>query len=489
MYSNPLAVVREYVQNAADSIDAACDRGLLLPGAEHIDINIDGIHRSISVTDNGAGVPQKDVGALLRSIGCSQKERLKQRGFRGIGRLGGLGYCDQVVFETRADRSEPLSILIWDGRRLQELISKNGKGLSAEEAIEKAVSVETTKPRVSDPPRFFRVTMRNVHRFHRDELMNPKSIADSLGKVGPVDFSDEQFEFAKMVRNHVSDVAGYRTYNISLNGEKIARPHTNKVPLHGQDIDEIKGVEIFDIRGPDAREMGRGWYAVTKFQAALPPQVSMRGLRVRQGNIEIGDEYFLADLYSERRFAAWHIGEIYLDYSVKANARRDGFEQSSEYEMFLEQMHCLCRHLSGLCRVSSKLRSKEKSIENALVRLEELTSLQLILDKDELTHFCDQTQVRLMELESAFGKSVNAHHLEKRLDSIKSKIDGTIREKPGFVELIDGRCIHIDPKELLQEIAKSIVNIYDGRMSKDRLLFEVFGRYLRKKAFGKLKSN
>lgn len=254
-------------------------------------------------------------------------------------------------------------------------------------------------------------------------------------------------------------------------------------------MDEIKGVETFGIRGPEGREMGRGWYAVTKFQAALPPQVAMRGLRVRQGNIEIGDEYFLAGLYSERRFAAWHIGEVYLDYSVKANARRDGFEQSSEHEMFLEQMHCLCRHLSGLCRVSSKLRSKEKAVENALDRLEQLISLQLILDRDELAGFCDQTQARVKELESAFGKSVNVHRLETRLDSIKTRIDGGLRGKPAFSDLIDGRCIHIDTKELLQEIAKSIVNTYDGKMSKDRFLIDVFGRYMRKRALDKLKSH
>jgi Histidine kinase-, DNA gyrase B-, and HSP90-like ATPase len=486
MYSNPLAVIREYVQNAADSIDVAYDRGLLSPGEECIDIKINGINRSVSITDNGTGVLQGDLEARLRGLGRRQKDRLKQRGFRGIGRLGGLGYCDQVVFETRADKSEPVSILIWDGKKLQELASHNGRRLSAEEAIDKAVSVEVIKPRPGDLPRFFRVTMRNVHRFHRDELMNPKIVAGSLGRVAPVEFDDDRFEFASKIRHHVSDVPGYRTYNIFLNGYKIARPHANKVPLHGQNLDEIKGIETFDIRDSGGREIGRGWYAVTKYLAALPPQVAMRGLRVRQGNIEIGDEYFLADLFSERRFAAWHIGEVHLNYSVKVNARRDGFEQSTEFETFLEQMQCLCGQLSGLCRDSSKLRSKEKSIENTLDRIEELLSLQVILDKEELARSCDQTQARILEIANAFGESVDLNHLKQRLDGIRLSMDQGLREKSAFADIIDGRCTHIAPKELLQEIAKAVLNTYDGKMSKDKLLFEIFGRYMRKNSLKKL---
>jgi len=377
--------------------------------------------------------------------------------------------------------------LIWDGRKLQELASHNGRHLSAEEAIDKAVSVETIKPRPGDQSRFFRVTMRNVHRFHRDELMNPKIVTSSLGKVAPVEFDDDQFEFASEIRHHISDVPGYRTYNIYINGYRIARPHANKVPLHGQNLDEIKGIETFDVQDASGREIGRGWYAVTKYLAALPPQVAMRGLRVRQGNIEIGDEYYLAEFFSERRFAAWHIGEVHLNYSVKANARRDGFEQSTEFETFLEQMQCLCGQLSGLCRDSSKLRSKEKSIENALDRLEDLVGLQVILDKEELIRYCVQIQTRILEVESTFGESAHAVHLKERQEIIRNDMDRGLREKPVFAELIDGRRVQTEPREILQELAKAVLDVYDGNMSKDRLLVELFGRYMRRKAINKFK--
>ena len=63
----------------------------------------------------------------------------------------------------------------------------------------------------------------------------------------------------------------------------------------------------------------------------------MRGIRVRHGNIEVGDERFLDHIYSEKRFATWHIGEIHLNHNIKPNARRDGFEESRDYERFLER--------------------------------------------------------------------------------------------------------------------------------------------------------
>jgi hypothetical protein len=473
MYNNPLMV------------DAAYERGFIASGEERIDVKIDGINRNISVMDNGVGVSRENADVLLRCLGCSTKDRQKQRGFRGIGRLGGLGYCDQVIFETRGGKAEPIFTLTWDAKKLQEATSKNGNGISAEEAIEKAVSVDEKKSSPNDPPRFFRVTMRNVRQFHRDELMNPRSVANFLGKIAPVDFA-ASFAFAPDIRKHVSSVPGYQTYNIFMNGDKIVRPHTGQLPLHGKNSDVIKGIEAFTVKGPEGRDIGRGWYAVTNFLAALPPQVAMRGMRVRQGNIEIGDEYHLASLYSERRFASWHIGEVHLDYSVKANARRDGFEQSPEHEAFLEQMNSLCRHLSGQCRDSSKRRSKEKTIENTIDRLEELVNLRVVIDGEDLRQCCEQVETRIREIVDVYGDSEYVTHLKERFHNNFRAKDAEMKLKPIFAELIDGRRVQTDPRGILQEIAKAVLDAYDGKMSKDRLLFEIFGRYMRKNALKKL---
>ncbi|HEX8453174.1 MAG TPA: hypothetical protein VF647_13810 [Longimicrobium sp.] len=59
MYVDPLSVYREYVQNSADSIDAAVRRGVLQEGEGRIEILLDPVERSARVRDNGLGVPAR----------------------------------------------------------------------------------------------------------------------------------------------------------------------------------------------------------------------------------------------------------------------------------------------------------------------------------------------------------------------------------------------------------------------------------------------
>jgi hypothetical protein len=54
--------------------------------------------------------------------------------------------------------------------------------------------------------------------------------------------------------------------------------------LDGKSPDKIKKVELFEVLSSDNQVFGRGWYAVTCFLSALPSQVEMRGIRVRQVN-------------------------------------------------------------------------------------------------------------------------------------------------------------------------------------------------------------
>ena len=101
MYADNRIIFREYVQNSADAIDKAVAEGILSSREDaRIDITIDPIHRDIRIRDNGTGIPAQDVYHNLDDIGNSQKSYHEDRGFRGIGRLGGLGYCKELRFIT-----------------------------------------------------------------------------------------------------------------------------------------------------------------------------------------------------------------------------------------------------------------------------------------------------------------------------------------------------------------------------------------------------
>ena len=109
MYSHPLMAIREYIQNSADAIDYLPG----LPDSASIDVVIDGRKRSLSIRDNGAGIPCDKARGTLLNVGCSEKDPTLNRGFRGIGRLGGLGYCDELRFITKSQGEDMVSVCTW----------------------------------------------------------------------------------------------------------------------------------------------------------------------------------------------------------------------------------------------------------------------------------------------------------------------------------------------------------------------------------------
>ena len=110
MYASPLDMYREYVQNAVDSLDEAATYNVISPDKLSIDITIDAENHDIKIRDNGVGIPAEYAPETLLDIGNSQKNRMTSRGFRGIGRLAGLSYCDKLIFKTSIMGEETASI-------------------------------------------------------------------------------------------------------------------------------------------------------------------------------------------------------------------------------------------------------------------------------------------------------------------------------------------------------------------------------------------
>jgi molecular chaperone HtpG len=106
MYADPLTVYREYVQNSADALDDAREAGFNIKHEPQITVWLDHEHRSVRIRDIGIGVPNRDFIRRLTAIGASPKCGKARRGFRGVGRLSGLGYCQELVFRSRAAPSE-----------------------------------------------------------------------------------------------------------------------------------------------------------------------------------------------------------------------------------------------------------------------------------------------------------------------------------------------------------------------------------------------
>ena len=173
MYDNPLFLFREYVQNSADAIDAAEKCGILKNGEGEIIININGNDREISFEDNGIGISKDNVARMLANIGDSQKDRKLNKGFRGIGRLGGLGYCKKVRFETSAKHENINTILEWDANMLHEILADKDAHIHAGDLIKKITTIKYVT--CDSSSHFFKVSMIEIND-NNDELLDTDEV-------------------------------------------------------------------------------------------------------------------------------------------------------------------------------------------------------------------------------------------------------------------------------------------------------------------------
>jgi molecular chaperone HtpG len=144
MYVDPLTIFREYVQNAADAIDEAEAQGLYASGTPpRIDITFDLAKRTATVRDNGGGIPPNWVARRLSSLGASRKRGKGARGFRGVGRLSGLAYCQDLVFRTKVADDDRVYEMRWDCRKFKELLRDNDSDADLNAILHAIVTVDS----------------------------------------------------------------------------------------------------------------------------------------------------------------------------------------------------------------------------------------------------------------------------------------------------------------------------------------------------------
>lgn len=470
MYSDPRMIYREFVQNAADSLDAAYESGVLKPGAGRIEISIDGAHRIVRIQDNGLGIPASEVEEKLGSLGNSAKENSRQRGFRGIGRLGGLAHCDLLRFETRSKGAARVSVVEWDGLGLRSAIDASGRRESLADVVRRIATADSRPARADEPAHFFRAEMVNVHRFYTDLLMNVEAVRSYLSQEAPVPFDSEQFAFAGDVDDYLHAVPGFRSYDLRVNDLRVYRPHRKKFSINDSTSDSIKSIKKIEFKGVDGNLLARGWYAETSLLANLPRSCSMRGIRVFQGNISIGDEYALEEIFSERRFATWHIGGIHVSPALRPNARRDGFEETAAYEKFLETANMLGKVLSKQCRDLSKLRADQQSADRRLNTVEKALKVDFFIDEAHKEMALRDLRKMFSTLEAVGTKKDDTGYGTK-LKSLQRKLEVLQGEPPFLSEQLDNRKLdRVAPQELLQRICKVILKASQKKNEQPHLL-------------------
>jgi hypothetical protein len=364
MYIDPITIYREYVQNAADAIDAARAAKLLKANEGEVVITIDAAARTVRIRDNGTGVPNKMFARQLTALGASAKRGSEARGFRGVGRLAGLGYCQELVFRSRAQGDKNVSELKWDCRKLRGASQTGSATQSVAELIAGAVTLEQI-PAGDAPTHFFEVELRGVLRTRNDKLLGVNAIADYLAQVAPVPFSPE-FSFAAEIEAALKPHIALGNIDIRVSGLEtpIYRPHRDKVDLGKDGVDSFNRLEIIEVPSVDGDAAAIAWVLHGGYKGAIPNAALIKGLRIRAGNVQVGENALLEDLFPETRFNGWSVGEIHvLDKRIVPNGRRDHFDQNAHFNNLVNHLAPTARAIGKHCRDSSIIRKLVRDYE------------------------------------------------------------------------------------------------------------------------------
>jgi hypothetical protein len=428
MYEDSRFIFREYIQNAADQIDKAVKEDLITQeqGEIHIDIDLD--KKLIVIEDNATGISQSNVLPILQNIAQSTKQRGIDKGFRGIGRLGGLAYCEKLIFETSFKGESVKSILTWDACMLKKIINNRNSKEEAVSVIQQVTKFESH--REDAEKHYFKVTLVEVTN---DELLDKKEIEEYLSMVAPLPYATKFIFKSKIYEETAADKVNFDEYKIFLNTEQLFKGYSTYIKKDESQApyDQVIDVVFFKFYANDGQLLFWGWHSISEKNQSLNQINFMRGFRLKKSNIQVGDEYTLLRLHRDRRFQFYFFGEIHCVHpDLIPNSRRDYFVENEIYAEFEQKLRTYFHNdIYRLCHTASDINSSLRKI-------------------DELKDFEDEFKQK-----SEQGFTDKKEHQEYR-EKFERKKEEAIRAK-NKIEKIEKETSEVEP---VKRILNRVVN-------------------------------
>ncbi len=416
MYEDARFVYREYIQNAADQIDKAVEIGILDTRNEgKIHITIAAKEKRIVIEDNATGIKSDDFFSILANIALSTKDKTKDKGFRGIGRLGGLGYCSKLIFETSYKGENVKSIMTWNAESLQQKLNDHKLDLDAATVVNSVISVDHEKTEAEE--HFFKVILENVSN---SELLCKKSIEEYLSMVAPVPFAPH-FIFKSKIHDELKkENLLIDEYCIFINTDRLFKAYSSafyesNAPY--KKYDEIFDIDTFKILNQKKEIIAWGWFGISKFDKQIPAKGNIaRGIRLRKGNIQIGSENALVKLHKEQRGNFYFIGEVHgFHHNLIPNSRRDYFNENSTSKLLNKELKEL------FYGKFYRLYHDANKLKNAVRKIDTYKEIQTNYNEKEETGTFSSKQQETELIENLEKAKAEAANKRKEIHRFKEK--------------------------------------------------------------------
>lgn len=388
MYGESRNALREYVQNAFDSIQRARQKGVARPEEGTIQITMsDG---QLTIRDNGDGLPTANAVQTLTNIGASSKNYKREAGFRGIGRLSGIVFSNKVIFSTKAAGEDLQTIVTFDAAGMREAMKPDSASeLSAEQMITNFVKAEQT-PADDLEEHFFEVKLIGFEDAP-EECTSAIKLDAFLSQVAPVPYAEDIPDQLKVLlqQGQAKHKIPIETVKVEIiEGDtvtQVVRPYRTQYAVGREsrdgDVEEMGQVSIKTFEPIEGTDWWGWWGDKEETGQYASSQVS--GIRVRVKNIQIDGTEVFRDIFKSQaktyiRFQDWFIGEIFVKpEALVPNARRDGFEENSSWKVVRREWGAVAKNLGiRAYEVSDKsqttldkLHQERSSVESAFEAL------------------------------------------------------------------------------------------------------------------------
>jgi hypothetical protein len=348
MYGESRNAIREYVQNSFDSLQQAVHDGLVSKSEARVEVTLDENRNALTIRDNGIGLRTENAVAILASVGASNKDYRRNAGFRGIGRLAGIVFCDRLTFSTKAAGQTQKTVVVFRAKELRDKLAPEGDN-PADAATTLESCVDASIQDGSDPDEhFFEVHLSGFYN-PPVECQDMATLRSFLSQVSPLPY-DRAFPPTKEILEKAT-AAGFPIEWIRLfvrdGGHQFAEVFKPYGADFGVKRERVKLSAVDFVSSPAGKWWG--WVGRKRISGAFKDPDS-RGIRVRVRNIQIDDTKIIRDIFtvshlggkprsSYARFAEWYVGEIFVHPKAAIpNARRDGFEESPAWHDMRDEL-------------------------------------------------------------------------------------------------------------------------------------------------------
>lgn len=487
MYSDPKIVYREYIQNSVDSLENAVQQGIIEKSSMRIDIIVSEENASISIRDNGTGIKRGEAQATLMNVGNSKKRNSNNRGFRGIGRLGGMSYCDTLIFTTSSEGEDCKSVISFDCKKLKKLLVPGQyEDLSLADVLGEITTIEKLPEKKEK--HYFWVEMKNVSG--SSDLLNIDAAKSYISQVAPISYQTRHFIYITQLKEYLSS-NGYNVEEFPIfvgeeeaDLEPVYKPNKSRFrsDRNKKTVDEISSMSYFDVT-IDGELYALGWYGNCGWYGFLSDR-ELSGFRVRKGNILIGDSKTMNGIFNEVRFNGWTQGEIFVvTDKLIPNARRDDFEQNEAYYQFIEALsNGVALDIARAIREASQLRNDPsmKILKEVDKKVSEASAILLegfnsSVDKDRLVEELAATAEKLEKIRVKNEYVSQKEDLRKKLEDTVGQVSesknykinkinsGMDKKSKNVLKTVSDILSKKLSKFLVDEIIEEIITELNGR--------------------------